>query len=53
MKRYYVKSHFNGWREVPKENYDRFIENIRKHATGLNESKKERFIKQVTKIMQD
>lgn len=47
--KYFVKSHFGGWREVCEESYKRFIENIQQRASGMNEKQKQQFINQVTK----
>lgn len=46
--RYFVKSHFNGWCEVDKKGYNRFVDNILKNATGLKSEQKKDYIKQVT-----
>jgi hypothetical protein len=48
--RYFVKPHFSGWKEVDKEHYERFIENIKKHASGMNEKQKQKHIAKATKI---
>lgn len=50
--RYFVKSHFNGWREVGCENYKAFIKNIMNHATGIPCDKKQEYINKVTKVIQ-
>lgn len=50
MKRYFVKAHFGGWCEVTEENFNKFVENIQKHATGLKAHEKEEYIKKVTRI---
>lgn len=49
--RYFVKSHFNGWREVGYENYKAFIENIINNATGISSDKKKEYISKVTKVI--
>lgn len=48
-KKYFVKSHFNGWCEVSEENYKRFIENIIQRAGGMNDKQKQQYINRVTK----
>lgn len=48
-KKYFVKSHFNGWCEVSEENFNRFIDNIWKSAVAMNEQQKQKYINQVTK----
>lgn len=48
--RYFVKSHYHGWCEVSKQNFDRFCEHIRKYATGIRAENKEEYIKTVTRI---
>lgn len=48
--KYLVKPHFNGWCEVSEENFNRFIDNIRKHTPAMNEQQKQKHINQVTKI---
>lgn len=53
MKRYYVKSLFFGWREVSKERFERFIEHLRKNATGVPAVKKEAYIQTRAKIIED
>lgn len=53
MPRYFVKSHFHGWCEVPYENYLRFIENIQNNATGIKSSEKNAYILRVTHVMCD
>ena len=50
MKRYFVKSHFSDWREVSKDNFDGFVQNIKRNAGGINEQQKEEHLKKVTKI---
>lgn len=49
-KKYFVKSHFSGWREVGYESYKLFIKNIIEHATGIPAAKKQEYINKVTKI---
>ena len=51
--RYFVKSHYHGWCEVDKENFDSFCEHIRKYATGIRAENKEEYIKTVTRIKTD
>lgn len=48
--RYFVKPHFGGWREVTYEKYKAFIKNILHGATAIPDSKKEEYIKKVTRI---
>lgn len=52
MAKYYVKSLFNGWCEVPKESYEAFKEHIMNHAnpTGIT---KEDLIQQRTKVVEE
>lgn len=50
MKKYYVRSHFYGWREVSKEQFDSFVEHLRKNATGITADKKEEYIQTHTRI---
>ena len=52
MKKYFIKTIFGGWSEVSKEAFDRFVERIKKGATGIEASKKEAFIKTVTRIIE-
>lgn len=52
MKKYFIKTIFSGWSEVPKENFDRFVERIMNGATGIEASKKDAFIKTVTRIVE-
>ena len=47
-RRYFVKSHFNGWQEVDEEHYNNFIKIIQNGATALNDTQKEQYIKQKT-----
>lgn len=47
--RYFVKSQFYGWREVSAEQYAKFVDHIRKGATGMTAEKKEKYIQQVTR----
>lgn len=47
-RRYFVKSHFNGWSEVGFENYRGFVKIIMENANGLKSSEKEKYIKKVT-----
>lgn len=49
-RRYFVKSHFNGWCKVGYGNYNRFIQNIRENASGLKQEEKERYIQKVTRV---
>lgn len=51
-KRYFVKSHFYGWREVEFENYKAFIKNIIENATGVPSEKKQELINKKTKVKQ-
>ena len=53
MKRYFVKSLFTGWHEVPKENFDRFCEHIRKDAVNIPTDEREAYIATRTKIQAD
>lgn len=48
--RYFVKSHYHGWCEVSKQNFDQFCEHIRKYATGIRAENKEEYINTVTRI---
>lgn len=45
MKKYYVKSFFTGWHEVPRENYDRYIENILIRANAMPYEKRIEYAK--------
>ena len=51
--RYFVKTHYHGWCEVVKENFDQFCDHIRKYATGIRAENKEEYIKAVTRIERD
>ena len=51
MKRYFVKSHFYGWREVSYERYKSFVENIKEGALALSDYRKNEHIKTVTRIV--
>lgn len=51
MKRYFVKSHFSGWREVSYDSYKSFVENIKKGALALSDHRKNEYIKTVTRIV--
>ena len=53
MKRYFVKSLFRGWVEVDKECFDRFVNHKIINSTGVKDIDKERFIKTITKIVED
>lgn len=53
MKRYFVKSHFSGWREVSYECYKSFVDNIKKGALALSDYRKDEYIKKVTRIVED
>ena len=46
--RYFVKSHFSGWREVDEIRYNRFIDIIRHGAIAMTDHQKEQYIKTVT-----
>lgn len=50
-RRYFVKSHFNGWCEVGYGNYKAFIENIINNATGIPSDKTQEYISKVTKVI--
>ena len=50
MKKYYVKSLFHGWCEVSKEQFDSFVEHLRKNATGIPADKKEAYIQTCVRI---
>lgn len=39
--KYFVKSFFQGWREVSKERYDNFRKNILEHSTPPNLTRQE------------
>lgn len=45
MKKYYVKSYFTGWHEVPRENYERYVENIMTRATAMPYEKRTEYVK--------
>lgn len=48
--RYFVKSHYSGWNEVTKDQYLRFVDNIRTGATAMTEKQKLQLIERVTKV---
>jgi hypothetical protein len=50
MKKYFVKSLFYGWQEVSKEQFDNFVEHLRKNAVGIPLAKREEYIQTRTKI---
>lgn len=52
MNRYYIKTHFSDWVEVSKEAFDRYAEHIKKNATGIKASKKDAYIKTVTRVVE-
>ncbi len=49
--RYFVKSLFAGWHEVPKENFDAFCDHIRKFATAIPTDKLDAYIATRAKIL--
>jgi hypothetical protein len=48
--RYFVKSHFYGWREVGYERYKAFIKNIVKNASNIPSDKRQEYINKVTRV---
>lgn len=52
MKKYFVKSHFRGWVEVPKESYERYKNNILEHSTPPSCTPKE-LVERLTKIVEE
>lgn len=52
MAKYYVKSLFNGWCEVPKESYEAFKEHIMKSSTPQGITREE-LIEQRTKVVEE
>lgn len=51
MKKYFVKSYFNGWQEVKEEQYKRFVQNLRQGSTNIKQEAKDDFISSRTKII--
>jgi hypothetical protein len=52
MAKYFIKSIFNGWCEVPKESYKAFKDHIIKHSNPQKITKEE-IINQRTKVVED
>ena len=50
QKKYYVKTYFQDWHEVSKEQFDSFVAHLRKNATGIPADKKEAYIQTRTRI---
>ncbi|MGM9763523.1 MAG: hypothetical protein ACI3ZQ_05850 [Candidatus Cryptobacteroides sp.] len=50
MKKYYVKSYFTGWHEVPRENYEKYIEHITNGAVAMPLEKRIEYVKTQAKI---
>lgn len=53
MKKYFVKTFFHGWREVNKENFEKFVKNIREGSINITYDKKDEFIANKTKIVKE
>ena len=51
--KYYVKAIYSGWSEVTKENYEAFIENMRNGITTMGSKKKESYINDHVKVVED
>jgi hypothetical protein len=52
MAKYFIKSIFNGWCEVPEESYEAFKDHIIKHSNPQKITKEE-IINQRTKVVED
>lgn len=53
MKRYFVKSLFRGWCEVDKENFDGFVQHLRKGSLNIPRDKKDEYIATRTKVIEE
>ena len=51
MTRYYIKSHFSGWQEVKKEQFDAFVDHLQKNIVFAD--RREDIIKSRTRIEMD
>lgn len=48
--KYFIKTLFHGWKEVDKENFDVWCNNIRRGAVAMTEDEKEKCISECTRI---
>ena len=51
--RYFVRSLLYGWAEVSKENFDKFVENLRTNAQNIPSEIRNEYIASRTKIIED